>query len=58
VESQAVEELWERASARLRDVPERSELFPAAADAANLLYTAAWVLRSDSVTTEDLRSLL
>jgi hypothetical protein len=58
VESSAVDALWERAGARLQKLPEQDELFPAAAEAASLLYAAAWVLHSDAVTTEDLRSLM
>jgi hypothetical protein len=58
IEFAQVEELWQRASSRLRDLPEPDALYPAAAEAATLLYTAAWVLESDSVTTEDLRLLL
>jgi hypothetical protein len=50
--------LWKRADARLRETPSPEELFPAAADAAALLYAAAWVLHADSVTTADLRSVL
>jgi len=57
VEPSAVDALWERAGARLRNVPAQDDLFPAAAEAASLLYAAAWVLHSDTVTTEDLRSL-
>jgi hypothetical protein len=53
-----VNELWERADARLRDVPEPAAVYDAAAEAASLLYTAAWVLRSDSATTEQLRDVL
>lgn len=58
VEPAAVDALWERAGARLRKMPEPDELFSAAAEAASLLYAAAWVLHADSVTTEDLRSLM
>jgi hypothetical protein len=50
--------LWERASARLRETPPLEQLFPAAAEAAVLLYSAAWVLRAESVTTEDLQSMI
>lgn len=53
-----VRALWERAGTRLREVPESSQLFPAAAEAATLLYAAAWVLDSDSVTAEDLHTLM
>lgn len=58
VEPSAVDALWERAGARLRKVPEQDELYPAAAEAASLLYAAAWVLHSDAVTTEDLQALM
>ncbi|HMJ36764.1 MAG TPA: hypothetical protein VK501_22865 [Baekduia sp.] len=54
----ALNALWERASVRLRETPTPEELFPAAADAAGLLYAAAWVLRAESVTTDDLQSML
>jgi hypothetical protein len=58
IDPEVVNALWERASARLRDVPEPSAVFPAAAEAAALLYTAAWVLDSDSLTAEDLKAAM
>ena len=58
IEISAVNELWERASQRLRDVPDEEEVFPAAAEAASLLYTAAWVLQSDSASSKDIRDVL
>jgi hypothetical protein len=54
----ALNALWEHARARLRETPTPEQLFPAAADAAALLYSAAWVLRAESVTTEDLQSMI
>jgi hypothetical protein len=53
-----VKALWDRAGARLREVPEPDELYPAAAEAANLLYAAAWVVNSESATSEDLQAFL
>jgi hypothetical protein len=53
-----VNELWERAEARLREAPEPDAVFEAAAEAASLLYVAAWVFGSESATTDDLRDLL
>lgn len=53
-----VNRLWARADARLRDVPQHDAVYPAAAEAASLLYTAAWVISSDDATTEQLRDLL
>jgi hypothetical protein len=58
VDFPTLDALWERASARLRETPPLEQLFPAAADAAALLYSAAWVLRAESVTTEDLQSMI
>ena len=58
IELATVTELWERADARLREVPEPDAVFAAAADAASLLYTAAWVMESDSATTDELRDSL
>lgn len=54
----AVSALWERATLLLQDAPEPDAVFSAAAEAATLLYTAAWVIDSDSATTEDLRAIL
>jgi hypothetical protein len=54
----ALNALWERASVRLRETPAPEELFPAAADAAGLLYAVAWALRADTVTPDDLRSMI
>lgn len=50
--------LWDRAGERLRDLPAPDELYPAAAEAASLLYAAAWVVGSDSVMSEDLQALM
>lgn len=58
LELSTVNELWERASVRLSDVPDEAALFPAAAEAAGLLYTAAWLMESEAATTEDVRDLL
>ena len=58
IDISVVHELWERADARLRAVPEPDAVFLAAAEAASLLYTAAWVIESDSATTEDLKEVL
>ena len=58
IELSTVNALWERAAARVREVPEPDEVFAAAAEAAGLLYAAAWVMDSDSATTQDLRDLL
>ncbi len=53
-----VRALWERAGARLREQPEVDALYPAAAEAAALLYTAAWVIDADSATDDDVRALM
>jgi predicted xylose isomerase-like sugar epimerase len=58
IELSTINALWERAGVCLREVPEADAVFSAAANAATLLYTAAWVLESDSATTEDLKALL
>jgi hypothetical protein len=58
IDTSVLNELWERAGARLREVPGPDGVFEAAAEAASLLYTAAWVFGSDSATTEDLRDSL
>lgn len=50
--------LWERAGTRLRELPDANEMFTAAAEAATLLYAAAWVLDSDSATAEGLQTLM
>jgi hypothetical protein len=57
IEITEVRALWDRAGARLRETPGSDQLFPAAAEAATLLYAAAWAASSESVTPEDLRSL-
>jgi hypothetical protein len=57
IDALAMNELWERAEGRLRDVPEDA-VFDAAAEAASLLYTAAWVMGSESATTDGLREAL
>lgn len=53
-----VDALLERAGSRLREVPEPVDVYPAAAEAATLLYAAAWVLKGDDVTAEHLKDLL
>ncbi len=58
IEVTEVEALWDRAGARLRTMPAPADLFPAAAEAATLLYAAAWAASSDSVTSEGLQSLI
>jgi hypothetical protein len=58
IDPSAMNQLWERAELRLRETPGPDEVFSAAAEAASLLYTAAWVLESESANTEDIRSLL
>lgn len=58
IELSTVNALWERAGARLRAEPEPDAVFAAAADAAVLLYAAAWMLDSESATTEGLLNLL
>ncbi len=58
IEATTARALWDRADARLRDIPDQQALFPAAAEAAGLLYAAAWALGSASATTEDLQALL
>jgi hypothetical protein len=58
IDTSEVEALWARAGARLREVPGQDELFPAAAEAATLLYAAAWLLDSDEATTDGLRALM
>jgi hypothetical protein len=58
IDATVLSELWERAGARLRTVPEPNAVFEAAAEAAWLLYTAAWVISSDSATTAQLRDML
>ena len=58
IDPATVNELWQRADACLRQTPEDDAVFSTAAEAASLLYAAAWVLESDSATTEDVRDLL
>jgi hypothetical protein len=58
IEVAAIKELWDRAGARLTAVPEPDELYPAAAEAASLLYGAAWVVGSASATAEDVRAII
>lgn len=58
IDSSALDDLWQRAGDRLRDVPEPDAVFEAAAEAASLLYTAAWIFASDAATDEDLRDVL
>jgi hypothetical protein len=58
LDTAAVAALWQRADARLRATPPADAVFAAAADAASLLYAAAWVLDSDAVTTEEVLYLL
>jgi hypothetical protein len=57
IEVSTMNDLWARAGSRLREVP-ADDVFAAAADAASLLYTAAWALNSESATTDDLRAVL
>jgi hypothetical protein len=57
IEVTEVKALWDRAGACLRQTPAPDELFPAAAEAATLLYAAAWVASSESATSDGLRSL-
>jgi hypothetical protein len=58
IDGAALDELWARTDARLREVPEQDAIYPAAAEAASLLYTAAWVISSEDATTEQLRDVL
>jgi hypothetical protein len=58
IEVGEVKALWDRAGARLSAMPEPAELYPAAAEAATLLYGAAWVAGSASATVEDVRALI
>ncbi len=58
IDAAVIDELWARADARLRDVPEQDAIYPAAAEAASLLYAAAWVIGSGDATTEQLRDVL
>jgi hypothetical protein len=59
IDESVVSSLWERAGALLRESPERTgNLYRAAADAATLLYGAAWVLGSEDAKTEDLSALM
>jgi hypothetical protein len=53
-----VKALWDRADARLREIPGPDELFPAAAEAATLLYAAAWAANSGAATAEGVRALM
>jgi len=52
-----VDELWGRAVSRLTEMPAPDELFAAAAEAASLLYTAAWMLEAGEPTADDVRTL-
>lgn len=58
VDHHAVADLWNRAETSLRAAPEADTLFEAAADAAVLLYAAAWFLQADEITADDLEQLL
>lgn len=58
VDPDAIHTLWARAATVLRRTPDADELFPTAADAAVLLYAAAWFLEADDVTTAQLEQLL
>lgn len=59
IDKATVSALWDRADALLRSTPSsEDELFPTAADAAVVLYGAAWVLGSDSVRREDILALV
>jgi hypothetical protein len=53
-----VKALWDRAGARLGQTPGPDELYPAAAEAATLLYGAAWVANSDAATVDDVRAII
>lgn len=53
-----VDELWARAISRLTEIPASEKLFAAAAEAANLLYTAAWVLEAGELTADEVRALI
>jgi hypothetical protein len=59
IDKATVSALWDRADALLRSAPSsEDELFPTAANAAVVLYGAAWVLGSDSVGREDVLALM
>ena len=59
IDKATVSALWDRADALLRSAPSSdAELFPTAANAAVVLYGAAWVLGSDSVGREDILALM
>jgi hypothetical protein len=57
VEVSEMDALWTRAASSLREVP-ADNVYAAAAEAASLLYTAAWMIGSDTATSEDLRAVL
>jgi hypothetical protein len=52
-----VDALWDQAVSRLTEMPAPDNLFAAAAEAANLLYAAAWVLEAVELTADDVRVL-
>jgi hypothetical protein len=58
VDPDAIHSLWDRAATALRRSPDGDELFPTAADAAVLLYAAAWFLGADDATTAQREQLL
>lgn len=58
IELSVMNELWARADACLREIPQGDDVYPAAAEAASLLYMAAWAVGSDEATTEQLREVL
>jgi hypothetical protein len=58
IEAADVQALWDRAGAHLRKMPADDMLFPVAAEAATLLYAAAWAVDAERVTSEDLRALM
>lgn len=58
LDATSLEDLWSRAQHRLTEMPNPADVYEAAAEAATLLYAAAWVVESDSVTVEELASLV
>jgi hypothetical protein len=53
-----VTELWARATRQLEAVPSVEALYPAAANAAVMLYTASWFLTAPNPTAGDLQAIL
>ncbi|MBN1609249.1 MAG: hypothetical protein JW940_21645 [Polyangiaceae bacterium] len=58
IETADVDALLDRTASRLRTLPGEDGVFPAAAEAATLLYATAWVLDSETANAEDLRALM